>query len=253
MPLIIGMVGGADAGKTSYLGMLYTLLFNGKYFKNWQFVGAYTLAGWETLAQYLKIKPDGIVEFPPPTPTNPDFYSFYHLALKKGNIFRDLLFADTSGEVFSYWSEDVLDPNVGNARWVYRNSSAFIFMVDSVALIEKRGAAKSEIVQIALQIAAKLKDRPLAVVWTKADRISEVSDTIKSALDEDLAQIFRGSRFFEVSNFSKTDPDTLCHKNNLSVTEYLLDELNEPMQIEIQPQFDSSDDLFFEYRGTLRS
>ena len=31
-PLIIGMVGNADAGKTSYLGMLYTLLFNGERF-----------------------------------------------------------------------------------------------------------------------------------------------------------------------------------------------------------------------------
>ena len=76
-PLIIGMVGGANAGKTSYLGMLYTLLFNGKKLEHWQFAGSCTLAAWEMLAQYLRMQSDGNVEFAPPTPSNPDFYSLY--------------------------------------------------------------------------------------------------------------------------------------------------------------------------------
>src|SRR5688572_24030022 len=42
-PTIIGMIGTPDAGKTSYLGMLYTLLFNGKKFENWNFAGSSTL------------------------------------------------------------------------------------------------------------------------------------------------------------------------------------------------------------------
>ena len=246
-PLIVGMVGGANAGKTSYLGMLYTLLFNGKKLKHWEFAGSCTLAAWETLAQYLKIQPDGTVEFAPPTPSNPDFYSLYHLALKRGDLFRDVLFVDSSGEVFKNWSVDVQDPNVENARWIYGNSNAFIFMVDSIALIERRGAAKAEIVQIAEQVAANLKGRPVVVVWSKADKINEVRENIRNALEEDLAQVFGDSQMLKVSNFSKSSPDILCHKNNLAVIEYLLEKLNEPRLIDLILQINTSDDLFFKY------
>lgn len=249
-PLIIGMVGGANAGKTSYLGMLYTLLFNGKRFEHWQFAGSYTLAGWETLAQYLKIQPGGNVVFAPPTPSNPDFYSLYHFALKRGSLFRDVLFADSSGEVFKFWSEDVHDPNAENARWIYEKASAFIFMVDSVALKEKRGIAKNEIVQMAEQIVANLSGRPVAVVWSKADEIDSIRGTVRSALEEDFTQIFDGGRVFQVSNFSKSDSDTLCHKNNLAVTEYLLEELNKPVVVRPTPHIGVSNDPFFRYRGT---
>ncbi len=252
-PLIIGMVGGADAGKTSYLGMLYTLLFNGRKFEYWSFAGSYTLAAWETLAQYLKIRPNGKVEFPPPTPSNPDFYSLYHVGLKRGELFRDVLFADSSGEVFKLWSENIHDPNAENARWIYEKSSAFIFMVDSVALKDRRGAAKTEIVQMAEQMAANLEGRPVAVVWSKADEIGNVRDTIKNALEEDLVQAFGDSQVFRVSNFSESDADTLCHKNNLAVIEYLLEKLNEPKIIKLIPQVSVSPDMFFNYRGTYAS
>ncbi|MDH5718757.1 MAG: hypothetical protein OEZ22_14115 [Spirochaetia bacterium] len=248
VPLIIGMVGSAEAGKTSYLGMLYTLLFNGFIFEDWSFAGSCTLSGWETLAQYLKIKPDGNVEFAPTTPANPDYYSLYHLALKRGDLFRDVLFADSSGEVFNLWAEDVKDQNAENARWIYEKSNAFIFMVDSMALIERSGAAKNEIMQMAEQVAANLKGRPVVVVWAKADVIDKIRENIKIALSEDLSQVFGDSQIFEVSNFSKTDPDILCHKNNLAVTEYLLTQLNEPKVIKLVPQI-SSVDLFLNYRG----
>ncbi len=248
-PLIIGMVGSADAGKTSYLGMIYTLLFNGIKFNHWSFAGSYTLAAWETLAQYLKIKSNGKIEFAPPTPSNPDYYSLYHLALKKDEMFRDVLFADSSGEVFNIWSEDTQDQNAENARWIYEKSSAFIFMVDFVALIKRRGAAKSEIVQMAEQLAANLKGRPVAVVWSKADEIGNIRENIKNALSDDLSQILGDARVFEVSNFSKSDPDILCHKNNIAVTEYLLDKLNETKKINLAPQVGTSDDIFLNYRG----
>lgn len=250
-PLIIGMVGSAEAGKTSYLGMLYTLLFNGLKLEHWSFAGSYTLAAWETLAQYLKIKPSGSVEFAPPTPSNPDYYSLYHLAMKKGKLFRDVLFADSSGEVFKLWSEDVQDQNAGNARWIYEKSSAFIFMVDSVALKERKGAAKSEIVQMAEQLAANLKGRPVAVVWSKADEIDNIRETIKNALRDDLSHVLEDAQVFKVSNFSKSDPDILCHKNNIAVTEYLIEKLNETKIIKLVPQVDASGDSFFNFRGSL--
>lgn len=253
VPLIIGMIGSPDAGKTSYLGMLYTLLFNGKKFENWQFAGSYTLAAWETLAQYLKIRSNGNIEFAPPTPSNPDFYSLYHLAIKKGKSFRDLLFADSSGEVFNLWAEDVQDSNAENARWIYENSHGFIFMVDSVALIERRGAARAEIVQIAEQLATNLNARPVAIVWTKADRISEIRKNIKDALEEDLIQVFKDSQVFEVSNFSKSDPDILCHENNLAVTHYLLEHFDTSKTKQLKPEVIVSNDLLFNYRRAYES
>lgn len=104
--------------------------------------------------------------------------------------------------------------------------------------------------QIAEQLAANLEGRPVAVVWSKADKMGKVRETIKSALEEDLAQVFKDSKVFEVSNFSKSDPDTLCHQNNKAVIEYLLEKLNEPKKIKLMLQVNDSDDTFFNYRGT---
>jgi len=171
------------------------------------------------------------------------------LALKNEELLRDILFADSSGEVFNLWSENTQDQNAENARWIYEKSSAFIFMVDCEALIERRGAAKSEIVQMAEQLAANLKGRPVAVVWSKADKIGSVRKTIKNALCDDLSEVLGDAQVFQISNFSKSDPDELCHQNNIAVTEYLLNKLNETKNIDLMPKIDASDDVFFNYRG----
>jgi hypothetical protein len=201
----------------------------------------------------LRIKADGNVEFPPPTPSSPDFYSLYHLALKRGKLFRDILFADSSGEVFKLWAENTDDQNAANARWIYEKSSAFIFMVDCVALKKKRGAAKLETVQMAEQLAANLEKRPVAIVWSKADELENIRETIKTALEDDLARIFENSSVIRVSNFPKSDPDVLCHKNNLAVVEYLLEELNKPRIVQFNVRAGMSPDTFFDYKGPYGS
>ena len=248
-PLIVGMVGTADAGKTSYLGMLYTLLFNGREIIDWNFSGCTTLAAWETLAQYLKIKHDGSIEFPAPTPSHPDFYSLYHLALKNKGVFRDVLFADSSGEVFTTWSEDIHDASAENARWIYKNSSAFIFMVDSIALIEKRGQAKSEIVQVAEQLAANLNNRPVTIVWTKSDKAEEIRENIRVSLEEDLLEIFPSATSIKVSNFPKNNKDKLCYANNLNVISDILNNLNKPSRLNIEISLELDNDYFIDFKG----
>ncbi|MEY8214151.1 MAG: hypothetical protein RPR97_06650 [Colwellia sp.] len=249
VPLIVGMVGTADAGKTSFLGMIYTLLFNGGRIKNWGFSGSTTLAAWETLAQYLKITNDGSVNFPAPTSSHPDFYSLYHLALKNDNTFRDVLFADSSGEVFSDWSEDINDDNAENARWIYKSSSAFIFMVDSEALIEKRGRAVSEIVQMAGQLAANLNSRPVVIVWTKSDREAAIKPAIKASIEEDLSELFPESISIKVSNFPKSGKEKICHLNNLLVIESVLLELNRPAGTQFEIPVKPACDYFLDYRA----
>jgi hypothetical protein len=87
------------------------------------------------------------------------------------------------------------------------------------------------------------------VVWSKADEIDKIGRTIKCALDEDLAQIFKTSQVFKVSNFSKADPDSLCHNNNKAVIEYLMEKLSEPKNFILKPQVSVLDDMFLNYMG----
>jgi hypothetical protein len=252
-PLIIGMIGAPNAGKTSYLGMIYTLLFNGKKLEGWGFVGSQTLIAWETLAKFLKIKPNGKADFAPPTPSNPDYYSLYHFALRNQENLCDILFADSSGEVFTLWSNDINDVNASNARWISEKSDAFIFFIDCEALIERRGPAKRDIVQMAGQLSAGVGERPVVVVWSKSDRIDEIRPNIKNAVTEAMQDCFPNSETIMISNFSKDDPDVLCHKNNLRVTEDLLKKLNKPKEIDLIPEIGDTTDLFFKYRGNYGS
>jgi len=100
---------------------------------------------------------------------------------------------------------------------------------------------------MAEQVAANLNNRPVAVVWSKSDKIDNVPRNIRDALEEDLIRLFNASQVFRVSNFSKSDPDVLCHENNLIVIDYLLEKLNEPRPLNLIPRVEESDDLFFNY------
>src|SRR5690606_6949375 len=91
-PNIIGLVGSSGAGKTSYLAMLYSLLFNGKRIERWDFAGSLTLVGWELQAKTLQVQVDGTIRNPDATPSDKDFYSIYHLALRNDGFLQDILF-----------------------------------------------------------------------------------------------------------------------------------------------------------------
>src|SRR5689334_5945338 len=55
-PIFIGIAGKADAGKTSFIAMLYTLLLGGKNLNGYHFAGSRTIVGWDELHHKLKIK-----------------------------------------------------------------------------------------------------------------------------------------------------------------------------------------------------
>lgn len=255
-PQIVGIIGASGAGKTSFLGMLYTLLFNGKRFKEWNFAGSNTLIAWETQAKCLKVKPNGKVPFAEPTPRNRDYYSLYHLALRKGGHLSDVLFADSSGEVFTEWSKNTEDPNVENARWIYKNANSFILFISCEEIIERRGIARSSITQLMGQVAGDLQDRPVIIVWSKADRMEELErdyPIIKNAIEQSIKQYFPSSESIAISNFSKAEPDNLCHINNLAVAENIINKLNKPISLNITPIIDETIDLFFKYKGSYEN
>lgn len=251
IPLIIGILGTAKASKTSYLGMVFTLLFNGHFLKNYLFAGSSTMMDWERLYFAMRFH-KGKVFFPEATPSNPGFYRLYHLRLKKSpNQLKDILFADASGEVFSQWALNVDDENADSARWIYANSNAFILHIDCLALIEKRGEAKENILDIAHRAKQGLGDRPVAIVWAKADLIGDVRPQIKASLTEELQAIFNGrAKEFEVSNFSFGDPDLKCHENNLAVLNWFLEDFEKQSGLDLKLEVNSyPNDLFINYKN----
>ena len=252
-PRIIGLVGSSGAGKTTYLAMLYSLLFNGKRIENWDFAGSYTLNGWELQAKTLQVQEDGTVRNPDATPSDKDFYSLYHLALRHDGFLHDILFADSSGEVFSKWADNVNNPAAENARWIYDNSRAFLLFVDCEAIIEQRGRARHDIAQLAEQVKSRMRGRPVVIVWSKADLADQMRENIVEAIKRSLSESFPEAVSLEISNYSKSDSDQLCHINNVGVAKTVLDQLANTQPLHIIPAAIPTKDFFFLYRGSYGS
>ncbi len=53
-PILIGVVGAHNAGKTSFLTALYLMLFGGVRMPDKSFAGSFTLRAWEILANNLR-------------------------------------------------------------------------------------------------------------------------------------------------------------------------------------------------------
>ncbi|RYZ84376.1 MAG: hypothetical protein EOP06_18170 [Proteobacteria bacterium] len=224
-PLSIGIVGKADAGKTTFLAMLFTLLQKGKLFENYSFCGSKTLIGWDQLYHHLKVY-QGSIQFPDPTPTG--LLRVYHLALRapKGAL-RDLLIYEASGETFYSWSRNRDDENAENARTIYRKANAFALFIDCADLAERKGLARAEIIGIAEMLRHKLDGRPVVAVWSKADRMSEVVPELKNAISDELKDMFGKIEEIEISNLSVTDPDILVHQNNVQLIDKLLEQMEQ--------------------------
>lgn len=249
-PKIIGLIGSSGAGKTTYLAMLYTLLYNGKRINSWDFAGSYTLTDWELQAKALQIKDNGKAQFPDVTPSAPDFYSLYHLALRSNAFLHDVLFADSSGEVFYKWSVNIDDPGAANARWIYKHAHGFLFFIDCEAIIEKKGVAKADILQLAEQVKTGLNDRPITLLWSKADLFDEIRPNIREAIENGLKELFPEAVSLKISNYSKSDSDQLCHVNNLAASELILNYLSAPRALKVEPRLSNSSDFFIQYRGS---
>jgi hypothetical protein len=247
-PIIVASVGNVDAGKTSYLAMLYILLLNGHKLDDYRFSGSLTLTAWDRLADKLRYN-RGTVEFPAPTPSNPDYYNLLHLALKKDSKLHDVILADVSGEVFKLWADNKDDENAENARWIHKNASAFLLFVDCEALETRKAVARGEILDIANRLVQDLGKRPVAVVWSKADRIGNVHYKLKELIKEQLRKIFQNNYSeFEVTNYPNIDQDELCHGNNLKTLNWLLNCSTQPSDVVPVLEILNKDDIFLNYK-----
>jgi len=246
-PVIIGLAGKAKAGKTTFLAMLYTLLYDGGRFEKYGFSGTKTMLGWDKFYDRLKVK-DKKVSLPETTPSS--YLRLLHLALRNiENRLVDVLITDASGEVFSNWSQNKDDENAENARWIYDNSNGFILFLDCDDLIKRKNRAKTEIIDIAEMLKSDLKNRPVLVVWSKADLKEEVHPMIKDSLKNELSEIFSNYYEIDISNFPAKNPDVLVHKNNLKTIDWLLDRIISPTGENIIISNNYENDVFLNYKG----
>jgi hypothetical protein len=246
-PIILGIVGKADAGKTTFLAMLYTLLLNGKSFEDFSFAGTKTIIGWDKLHHKLKVEKNDVAF---PDPTDPKYHRLFHLALRGNNgILKDILLSDASGETFSLWAQKREDANAEAARWIYENSHGFILFVDCEDLIAGKNSAKSKIIDIAQMLKYKLQNRPVITVWSKSDKKELIFPIIKDSLKYELASMFVNYTELDISNFPTDEQDPIVHENNIKVVDWLLSKTIIPIGKEFSVETPNTNDLFLNYRG----
>jgi len=247
-PVIIGVIGKADAGKTTYLAMLFTLLLRGVKLREFDFCGTKTINTWDELYQKLRIQQEGVT-FPDPTPAQ--YIRLLHLALRnQSKKLKDIFISDAAGEVFSIWSKNRNDTNAENARWVYEHSNAFILFIDCEDLINRKAQAKTDIVDMAQMLKHNLGDRPVIAVWSKSDKKEDVHPTIREKLQGELKELFDNYEEIDISNFSSDDPDVLVHENNIAVLDWLLSEVFSLQKSEIPIENDNTgNDIFLNYKS----
>lgn len=177
--LYIGLVGAANAGKTTFLALLYALLRQGQAIPGYRFAGSYTLPGWEAIASSFTFK-EGKTEIQFPLHTSRSISrdegrvpGLLHLALlpETGPALPiDVLFTDAPGEWFTNWILKYDAEASAGARWMYQHSDAFLLFADRDRLTgTQRGTARGEIKELADLLIHQLGTRPLGLVWAKSD------------------------------------------------------------------------------------
>jgi hypothetical protein len=124
---------------------------------------------------------------------------------------KDYLFVDAPGEWYQRWSIAEDAPNSEGARWIAANADVFLVLADSESLTgDDRGEARQTFQFILDRLGSALGDRPLALVWSKADKIS--SPEMKKAI-LDAARL-ASSRFaeFEVSVYPENDEQLVSRR-----------------------------------------
>lgn len=208
-PIIIGIVGPESAGKTTLLASWYLLLGRGLLTNQvWQFGGSFSLGGWEAVASTLRWTPGQSLSFPSHTTSRGTRApGLLHMAFRQnGSHLRDFLFADAPGEWFQRWAVDVEAEDAEGARWIAQHADVLLLVADRKALSGSRlGSARNAFQLLAARVAAERHDRPVALVWTKAD--ADVAQEMENSIRQIVRSVMPDSEEFSVSVFSKDGGD----------------------------------------------
>ena len=192
-PKLVAVVGPHNAGKTTLLGMFYQQVGRSGRVGDGRFAGSYSLEGWEAIAHAMRWD-DGAPRFPPHTSSGAGRApGMLHLAHRpQTGRLADLLFADSPGEWFQRWSVDPAANDAEGARWVVERASALLVVADCEALSgAERGTARGDLLSLIRRVAATRRDRPVALVWAKADLTvpAGIRDAIREAATRALPDV----------------------------------------------------------------
>lgn len=246
----IGSVGEANSGKTTFLGLLYLLLNDGQFIRNWDYSNSYSLFGWEYIANYLRYQAGDKPEFPPHTSSfDGRDVGLLHLGLKRDNILQDVTFTDVPGEWFSNWSTDANDKGSGNAPWIHERSRGFILFIDCEGLVNEPGKYRLGTRMLIHRLKNDLNNRPVAVLWSKADMYDQIGENQQRIIQRELERLPNRKEFKISIHHGK---GSTYHKNILNSINWLLNELsNDTNKVQFEFSTVESDDFFISYRGKL--
>lgn len=206
-PLVVGIVGPQNAGKTTLLAAWYLLIGRGLTGSDQRrFAGSYTLAGWEAVASVLRWTPGQQPSFPPHTTSRGGRApGLLHLAFRARNReVRGYTFTDAPGEWFQKWAVNREAVDGEGARWVAEHADLFLLIADREALSgPNMGSARGSLQLLARRLAAERAGRPVALVWTKSD-VAVAPEMEKAVRDAALGPM-PDAREFSVSIAPRPD------------------------------------------------
>ena len=200
-PLVVGIAGPQNAGKTTLLAAWYLLIGRGQACtEKRRFAGSYSLAGWEAVASALRWTPGQQPSFPPHTTSRGGRApGLLHLAFRGADDqTRGYLFTDAPGEWFQKWAvnREALDGE--GARWVAEHADVFLLIADREALSgPNMGSARGSLQLLARRLAAERAARKVALVWTKSD--VSITPEMETAVREAVFRLMPDAVEFSVS------------------------------------------------------
>jgi len=252
VPIVIGVVGLFNSGKTTFLSMLYLLLAVGKRVGDFHFSGSNSLIGWENISWSMRWNKKGQFSFP--AHTSADMTSrnqgYLHLALKKGNVTRDVIFTDVPGEWFAKWMENTENKEAEGAKKIINEADGFILFVDCEGLNQTnphRTLIRSNTEKLAVRLSNNLGERPIALLWSKADTKEKIKEKTLTKLKGKLSSTFPSSESFEVSYLEGQDQQ--YHRNILQSVNWIIEQLEITPRPAIDINPTETQDYFFKYRG----
>lgn len=243
-PLVVAVVGPQNAGKTTLLAAWYLLIGRGlTCSKKRRFAGSYSLAGWEALAGSLRWNPGYPPNFPPHTTSRGGRApGLLHASFRnESGDARGYLFTDAPGEWFQKWSMNRDAADAEGARWVAEHADVFLLIADRQALAgENKGSARGALQVLTRRLATERADRPVALVWTKAD--VSIAPEIEMAVRDAVLGLMPDAHEFSVS-VSSSDDDKSKGKGLLELLDWTLDIRRARLSL-LPPPAASSDLLF---------